>query len=185
MEFGKGRDFQAGRACIQPASFPPGPPREALPDHHRPQEAASQADQMEHSKMCLHDGHLLVRVLQQRRLGRKEPITEGSREGGGRRGQLSKMREGVKEMPSKQRGRREAPLGIEPALLPALPYPFLPPFSPHSLPASLHGHPPPQPPSSSLNRNHPFCTDTSPDDPKKHYRLLLLSASASVSLHGR
>ncbi|XP_008708161.1 epididymal protein 13 isoform X1 [Ursus maritimus] len=42
--------------------------REAFPGHHHPQETANQADQLEHAEMRLYDGHLLVCVLQQRRL---------------------------------------------------------------------------------------------------------------------
>ncbi|XP_077769817.1 epididymal protein 13 isoform X2 [Canis aureus] len=47
--------------------------REAFPSHH-PQETTKQVDQMEHVEMHLHDGHLLIRVLQQRRLVLLPPL---------------------------------------------------------------------------------------------------------------
>lgn len=110
VELGKGGDFREGRAGLQCASFPPGSPREAFPGHHHPQETANQADQLEHAEMRLYDGHLLVCVLQQRRLGKKELLPKGAgrREGGGQT-ERRKGVEGAKGLPSKWRGRREDP----------------------------------------------------------------------------
>ena len=39
-------------------------PSKVPPNGHHPQEAAEAENQMEWAEMCLHDGHLLVRVLQ-------------------------------------------------------------------------------------------------------------------------
>ena len=59
-------------------------PSEVSPNPHPDQEATEEKNQMELLEMRLHDPHLLVRVLQQRRLGRSEGEGKGRGEHGGR-----------------------------------------------------------------------------------------------------
>lgn len=61
---GKGKMSTQGAAGLHVDHVHLDLPSEAPPNGHHPQEAAEEENGMEWAEMRLHDGHLLVRVLQ-------------------------------------------------------------------------------------------------------------------------